>query len=279
MATARSLRLGLTFATRAGDAQRLADCDASGACISQLPSSPRGTRLAANGSPKPAGASEPVTECGAPFATLSKSPNSRWGRSASPDLQALAVDAAWSGGPVGIDVAKDRLDVHLRPSAESFVVTRDGQGLEPPVARLVTAGPGCTGQGTVMSSGKIAAGQRSRRRVGPSDVDRHVGERIRKRRIAIDLSQRELAGLIGISPQQSYQYERGVNRLTAGRLQAIARALDVDIGYFFIGLERPAPRERDLTFEFWRAFFEIREKRLREGICLLARMLAEQAEE
>ncbi len=42
---------------------------------------------------------------------------------------------------VGIDVSKDRFDVHLRPAAESFAVARDGQGLEQLVARLVAAGP------------------------------------------------------------------------------------------------------------------------------------------
>jgi transposase len=41
----------------------------------------------------------------------------------------------------GIDVSKDRLDVHLRPAAESFAVARDGPGLEQLVARLVAAGP------------------------------------------------------------------------------------------------------------------------------------------
>ncbi len=37
---------------------------------------------------------------------------------------------------VGIDVSKDRLDVHLRPSDEAFAVTRDGKGLENLVERL-----------------------------------------------------------------------------------------------------------------------------------------------
>lgn len=41
----------------------------------------------------------------------------------------------------GIDVSKDRLDVHLRPMGETFVVTRDGQGLERLTARLGTVGP------------------------------------------------------------------------------------------------------------------------------------------
>jgi transposase len=42
---------------------------------------------------------------------------------------------------VGIDVSKDRLDAHLRPSAESFAVARDGRGLEQLVARLAAGGP------------------------------------------------------------------------------------------------------------------------------------------
>jgi transposase len=42
---------------------------------------------------------------------------------------------------VGIDGSKERLDVHLRPSAETFTVARDGQGLEQLVARLATVGP------------------------------------------------------------------------------------------------------------------------------------------
>jgi transposase len=42
---------------------------------------------------------------------------------------------------VGIDVSKERLDVHLRPTAETFTVARDGPGLEQLVARLATVGP------------------------------------------------------------------------------------------------------------------------------------------
>ena len=39
---------------------------------------------------------------------------------------------------VGIDVSKDRLDVHLRPSGEAFAVARDSKGLETLVERLGT---------------------------------------------------------------------------------------------------------------------------------------------
>jgi len=44
-------------------------------------------------------------------------------------------------GFVGIDVAKDRLDVHLRPSGEAFAVSRDGEGLAALVERLAAAAP------------------------------------------------------------------------------------------------------------------------------------------
>ena len=42
---------------------------------------------------------------------------------------------------VGIDVSKDRLDVHVRPSGEAFAVTRDGKGLEELVERLRALAP------------------------------------------------------------------------------------------------------------------------------------------
>ena len=42
---------------------------------------------------------------------------------------------------VGIDVSKDRLDVHLRPSGESFAVARDGEALAGLVERLRTLAP------------------------------------------------------------------------------------------------------------------------------------------
>ena len=91
-------------------------------CISQLPSSPRAASLAADGSPCPPGVSEPVTELGAPSARTLSNPNSRSGRrQASPHSQGRVMERS-SAAPmfVGIDVAKDRLDVHLRPSGEAF---------------------------------------------------------------------------------------------------------------------------------------------------------------
>src|SRR3954452_24781060 len=76
------------------------------------------------------------------------------------------------------------------------------------------------------------------------DTDRHIGARVRERRIALGLTQQQLAELIGTTYQQAHKYEKGVNRVSAGRLHAIARALGVEPGYFFEGLgsgEPPRP--------------------------------------
>ena len=49
-------------------------------------------------------------------------------------------------------------------------------------------------------------------------IDGHVGERIRERRIVLGLSQQQLAELIGVTYQQAQKYERGINRVSPGRL-------------------------------------------------------------
>ena len=75
------------------------------------------------------------------------------------------------------------------------------------------------------------------------DIDRHVGARIRERRIMLGLTQQQLADLIGVTYQQAHKYERGINRVSAGRLFEIARVLSVPVSYFFEGLDdavRPA---------------------------------------
>ena len=59
------------------------------------------------------------------------------------------------------------------------------------------------------------------------DIDRHVGARIRESRIMLGLTQQQLADLIGVTYQQAHKYERGINRVSAGRLFQIARALGV----------------------------------------------------
>jgi transcriptional regulator with XRE-family HTH domain len=68
------------------------------------------------------------------------------------------------------------------------------------------------------------------------DADRHVGAKMRERRIMLGLTQAVIADRLGITLQQLSKYERGLNRLSAGRLWALARALGVEVGWFFKGL-------------------------------------------
>jgi transcriptional regulator with XRE-family HTH domain len=72
--------------------------------------------------------------------------------------------------------------------------------------------------------------------------DEEVGRRVRSRRLECRLSQTELADKIGVTFQQVQKYEKGVNRIGAGRLQRIAEALDVPITFFFDGA--PHGKER-----------------------------------
>ncbi len=74
-------------------------------------------------------------------------------------------------------------------------------------------------------------------------VDDHVGRRVRERRREIGISQDKLGNALGISFQQIQKYEVGTNRVAAGRLWDIARILEVDVGYFFEGIERRAKRK------------------------------------
>lgn len=76
----------------------------------------------------------------------------------------------------------------------------------------------------------------------PTDIDRHIGIRIRARRIAINISQEKLGEALGLTFQQVQKYEKGVNRVGASRLLHIAQILGVDIDYFFKGLPETGGR-------------------------------------
>lgn len=70
----------------------------------------------------------------------------------------------------------------------------------------------------------------------PHEVDVHVGRRVRLQRRALNISQAALADRLGLTFQQVQKYERGSNRISASKLHEIAIALEVPVGYFFIGL-------------------------------------------
>jgi len=71
------------------------------------------------------------------------------------------------------------------------------------------------------------------KRGAPNLVDKHVGSRIRIRRVRIGMSRETLSDELGLTWQQVQKYERGANRIGAGRLQHIAHILHVPVSFFF----------------------------------------------
>jgi transcriptional regulator with XRE-family HTH domain len=113
-------------------------------------------------------------------------------------------------------------------------------------------------------------------------ADRHVGARIRERRIMLGLSQQQLAQLIGVTYQQAHKYERGLNRISAGRLYEIAQVLSAPVSWFFEGLSSDmttvelTPRQR-MCLELARNFAAIDNEKHQEALSQMARALAAQS--
>lgn len=77
----------------------------------------------------------------------------------------------------------------------------------------------------------------------PNPIDKHVGSRVRMRRMMIGMSQEKLGEKLGITFQQIQKYEKGTNRVGASRLQQIATSLSVPPSFFFEGA--PVPEAAD----------------------------------
>jgi transcriptional regulator with XRE-family HTH domain len=73
------------------------------------------------------------------------------------------------------------------------------------------------------------------------DVDVHVARRIQKLRLLRGISQEQIAGELKLTFQQVQKYEKGLNRITAGRLYRLAQLLSVEVAYFYEGLNGKAP--------------------------------------
>jgi transcriptional regulator with XRE-family HTH domain len=69
----------------------------------------------------------------------------------------------------------------------------------------------------------------------PNPTDRHVGARVRMRRMMLSMSQEKLGDALGLTFQQVQKYEKGANRIGASRLQQIAHILQVPVSFFFDG--------------------------------------------
>jgi transcriptional regulator with XRE-family HTH domain len=69
----------------------------------------------------------------------------------------------------------------------------------------------------------------------PNPVDKHVGARVRMRRMMLSMSQEKLGDALGLTFQQVQKYEKGTNRIGASRLQQISNILQVPVSFFFDG--------------------------------------------
>jgi transcriptional regulator with XRE-family HTH domain len=69
----------------------------------------------------------------------------------------------------------------------------------------------------------------------PNPTDKHVGSRVRMRRMMLGMSQEKLGDALDLTFQQVQKYEKGTNRIGASRLQQIAHILQVPVSFFFEG--------------------------------------------
>jgi transcriptional regulator with XRE-family HTH domain len=123
----------------------------------------------------------------------------------------------------------------------------------------------------------------------PNPTDKHVGSRVRMRRMMLSMSQEKLGDALGLTFQQVQKYEKGVNRVGAGRLTKIAEVLGIDVGAFFTGkdvLEGEQPKDggssplKLLTvsgaFRLLRAYGDIEDSNLRRAIVDLVEQISSQ---
>jgi transcriptional regulator with XRE-family HTH domain len=125
----------------------------------------------------------------------------------------------------------------------------------------------------------------------PDPVDKHVGMKLRARRTKLGMSQSTLAEGLGLTFQQVQKYEKGANRIGAGRLQHIAQILQVPVESFFEGLphERGPRRTADDAasvqyvtdylatadgLQLTKAFMQIPNAKLRRSIVNLVEQIA-----
>ena len=69
----------------------------------------------------------------------------------------------------------------------------------------------------------------------PNPIDKHVGSRVRMRRMMLGMSQEKLGKSLSLTFQQVQKYEKGTNRIGASRLQQISHILQVPVSFFFEG--------------------------------------------
>lgn len=110
-------------------------------------------------------------------------------------------------------------------------------------------------------------------------VDKFIGDRIYQLRLANGYSRQQLAEMIGVTHQQLQKYEKGTNRIAAGRLLLIAKALGKNVDFFYNEFEENTPdQERDTThqrmcIEVSRNFMKVKNSNQQNAINALIRSL------
>jgi len=127
----------------------------------------------------------------------------------------------------------------------------------------------------------------------PNPTDKHVGARVRMRRMMLGMSQEKLGDALGLTFQQVQKYEKGANRIGASRLQQISHILQVPVSFFFEGApnvsghvptalaEAPSPAyvsdflATSDGLSLTKAFMRIKSAKLRRRIVDLVEQIAE----
>jgi transcriptional regulator with XRE-family HTH domain len=126
----------------------------------------------------------------------------------------------------------------------------------------------------------------------PNPIDKHVGSRVRMRRMLMGMSQEKLGEALGLTFQQVQKYEKGTNRIGASRLKQISQVLGVPIGFFFDGAPATSGEEGGFAespstgyvadflstsegVQLNKAFIRIRDQKVRKRIVDLVNALAD----
>ncbi|RZJ75538.1 MAG: XRE family transcriptional regulator [Brevundimonas sp.] len=119
-----------------------------------------------------------------------------------------------------------------------------------------------------------------------TDIDLHLGRRLRRRRRLLGLTQQQLAMQVGIRFQQIQKYECGANRISAARLWQLAEALETPVNYFYDGLAEAIERaetgsgggevfSRKETLDLIQAYYQLGERPRRRLLDLAKSLHAE----
>src|SRR6188472_2694352 len=126
----------------------------------------------------------------------------------------------------------------------------------------------------------------------PNPIDKHVGSRVRMRRMMLSMSQEKLGDALDLTFQQVQKYEKGTNRIGASRLQQISNILKVPVSFFFegapnisneadgVGRDAPSPAyvsdflATSEGLALTRAFTKIKDSKLRRSIVELVEQIA-----